>query len=176
MQINIQEAAEITMEKEKVDTSEELHATKSQVQRQGKERRKAVKSAEKCQDTTNQSKSTRSKMTDSQASVKGEALKTKQKAGAAAKKPTKPVKEAKGPQKKVEEKESDQESERAARGRRKPPGATQTTTSQSKSQSKVKTGDSSSHSRQKAAVAADVAGEEAQNIVLRRSKRLASRR
>lgn len=178
MQINIQEAAEISVEKEKVDPSEELQATKSQVQRPGKERKKAVKSTEKFQDTTNKSKSTRSKLTDrktdNETSEKDEIHKTKQKAEAAAEKPTKAGKTARGPQRKVEEKESNQKvSEPAAKGRRKLPGTAQNTTSSTKNQSKVKTEGAPSHSRQKAA---DVGAEEAHSAGLRRSKRIANRR
>lgn len=185
MQINTQEAPEIKVVAEGTDTSEEPQATKSQVKRRGKERKKVVKSTEKLQDTTNQSKSTKSKhtdgKTDNQTSVKGdhtsEALKTKQKSGAAAGKPTKSVKAARGPQKKVEE---TQESVQAVRGRRKPPGSAPTAASQPNNQSKAKTEEAQqaapSRSRQKAAVAADDAGEEAQSAGPRRSKRIASRK
>ncbi|XP_027147660.1 uncharacterized protein LOC104928335 isoform X2 [Larimichthys crocea] len=157
------------VEAEKVDTSEELPAAKSQVRSRGKERKQAVKSTEKLQDATNQNKS-KSKLTDSRSSLKddrenkktSETLKTKQKS---AEKQTKPVRAAGGPQRrKTEEKDSDlQESEQAVKGRRKPPGGAQTAASQAKNQSKVRTGE-----------AADD-GEEAQHAGLRRSKRIASR-
>ncbi|KAI3366118.1 hypothetical protein L3Q82_009944, partial [Scortum barcoo] len=172
MQLNTQEAAEIKVE---ADTPEEPRAAKSQVRR-GKERKKAVKSPEKLQDTTNQSKSKKSKRTD-QTGVKddqkttGETLKAKQKSGAA----TGSVKAARGPQKKAEE--GSDSPVRAARGRRKPAGSAQAATSQPKNQSKTDEARPTkqaapSRGRQKAAVAA----EEAQNAGLRRSKRIASRR
>ncbi|XP_044044509.1 uncharacterized protein si:dkeyp-34c12.1 [Siniperca chuatsi] len=194
MQINSQEAPEIQVKAEEADTSEELQATKSMVKRRGKERKKAVKSTEKLQDTTNQSKSTKSKhtdnKTDSQTTVKdehankntSETLTTKQKSRAAAERLTKSVKAAKEPQKKVEEQQSNpQKSVLAARGRRKPPATTQTVASQLKNQSKVKTGEAQSTSQQAAPSrsrqkAADDAVEEAPNAGLRRSKRIASRR
>ncbi|XP_073318276.1 uncharacterized protein [Pagrus major] len=174
MQINTQEAPEIKVEAEEAETSEE-QAAKGRVQRRGKERKKAVRFPEKLHDTTNQTKSTRSKPTDGETGVKeddaSETVKTKQKSGAAAEKQTKSVKAARGPQKKVEETQSNpQESEQTVRGRRKPPRALQTTASQPKNQSKVKMEEAaSSRSRQKAAV------EEAQSAGLRRSKRIASR-
>lgn len=165
-----------------MDASEELPATKGQVRRRGKERKQAVKSTEKLQDATNQSKS-KSKLTDSRSSVKDdrgnkntrETLKTKQKSGAAAEKQTKSVRVAGGPQRrKTEEKESNlQESEQAVKGRGKPPGSAQTAASQAKNQSKVKTGEALSHGGRKAA---DDVGEEAQNAGPRRSRRIASRR
>ncbi|XP_074483542.1 uncharacterized protein LOC141763117 isoform X3 [Sebastes fasciatus] len=150
MQISTQEAPEIPAEE--VDTSEELQAAKTQAKGRGKGRTKAVKST----------------------------LKTKQKSGAAVEKPMKSVKEARGPQKKVEEQESNsQESVQAVRGRRKPPGP-----AQPENQSHVKAGKALSTSQQAApsqgkrgaATTAGDAGEEAQSTVLRRSKRIASRR
>ncbi|TKS66553.1 hypothetical protein D9C73_000610 [Collichthys lucidus] len=158
------------VEAEKVDTSEELPAAKSQVRSRGKERKQAVKSTEKLQDATNQNKS-KSKLTDSLKDDRGnkktsETLKTKQKS---TEKQTKPVRAAGGPQRrKTEEEDSDlQESEPAVKGRRKPPGGAQTAASRAKNQSKVRTGE--------APRAADD-GEEAQHAGLRRSKRIASRR
>ncbi|XP_039997656.1 stress response protein NST1 [Xiphias gladius] len=203
LQMQIKTREEIKVEAEVEDTSEELQAAKSQVKRHGKERKKTVKSTEKLQDTTNQSKSIRSKRTDSkkasQTSVEdehanknnSETLKTsttkqtKQKSEAVTEKLTKSVKAATGPQKKVEEQESNsKESLQAVKERRKPPGTTQTTASQPKNQTKMKTGEAQStsqqatpsRSRRKAAVAPNDAGEEAQNTGLRRSKRIASRR
>ncbi|XP_037617332.1 uncharacterized protein si:dkeyp-34c12.1 isoform X2 [Sebastes umbrosus] len=150
MQISTQEAPEIPAEE--VDTSEELQAAKTQAKGRGKGRTKTVKFS----------------------------LKTKQKSGAAVEKPMKSVKEARGPQKKVEEQESNsQESVQAVRGRRKPPGP-----AQPENQSHVKAGKAPSTSQQAApsqgkkgaATTAGDAGEEAQSTVLRRSKRIASRR
>lgn len=197
LQIKTKEEPEIKAEE--ADTSEELQATK----RRGK-RTQAVKSTEKLQAAKKQSKSTRSKPTDGktdrQTSVKddhanknaSETLKTKRTSGAAAEKLTKSVKEARGPQKKeargpqknvVKQESNSQESVQAVGGRRKPPGTTRTVASRLKNQSHVKTGDSPSTSQQaapsqgrkQAAVAAGDAAEEAQNTVLRRSKRIASR-
>ncbi|GLD63411.1 uncharacterized protein AKAME5_001503800, partial [Lates japonicus] len=203
LQLQIKTQEEIRVEAEVEETSEELQEAKSQVKHGGKERKKAVRFREKIQETTNQSKSTRSKhtdhKTDSQASLKdhhvskntNETLKTsatkqkKQNSEAVTEKPTKSVKAARGPQKKVEEQESNsQESVQAVRGRRKLPGTAQTTATQPKNQTKVKSGRAQSmsqqaapsHSRKKAAVAPDDAGEEAQNTGLRRSKRIASRK
>lgn len=192
MQINSQKAPDFQVE---ADTSEELHATKSQVKRRGKER-KAVKSTEKLQDTTNQSKSMSKHTdckTDNQNTLKDdhanknserETLKAKQMSGAAAERPAKPVKAVRVSRKKVEEQQSNQVSVHTVRGRRKPPGTTQTAASQLKDRGKVKTEEDQSASQQaassssgkKAAVAADDVQEGAQNAGLRRSKRIASRR
>ncbi|KAM8722954.1 uncharacterized protein AB9X84_005427 isoform 2-T2 [Acanthopagrus schlegelii] len=160
-EINTQEAPEIKAEAE---TSEE-QAAKGQVQHRGKERKKA----------TNQTKSTRSTLTDAETSEKddhanksaGETVKTKLKTGAAA--TEKQAKSARGPQKKVEETESKpQEPEQIVRGRRKPARAPQT--SQPKNHSQVKTEEAASSRRgQKAGV------DEGQGAGLRRSKRIASR-
>ncbi|XP_045908853.1 uncharacterized protein LOC123973041 isoform X2 [Micropterus dolomieu] len=190
MQINSQKAPDFQVE---ADTSEELHATKSQVKRRGKER-EAVKSTEKLQDTTNQSKSTMSKhtdcKTDNQNTLKDdhanknserETLKAKQMSGAAAERPAKPVKAVRVSRKKVEEQQSNQVSVHTVRGRRKPPGTTQTAASQLKDRGKVKTEEDQSASQQAASsssgkkAAGDVQ-ERAQNAGLRRSKRIASRR
>lgn len=161
MQISTPEAPEIKVEAE---TTEE-QAAKG---RRGKERKKA----------TNKTKSTRGKLTDGKTSEKedhankgtGETVKTKPKSRAAAtEKQTKSAKAPRGPQKKVEETESNpQESEQTVRGRRKPARAPQT--SQPKNQSKVKAEEAaSSRGGQKAGV------DEAQGAGLRRSKRIASR-
>lgn len=161
MQIGTPEAPEIKAEAE---TSEE-QAAKG---RRGRERKKA----------TNKTKLTRSKLTDSETGVKddhakqsaGETVMAKPKSRAAAtEKQTKSAKAARGPQKKVEETESNpQEPEQTVRGRRKPARAPQT--SQPKTQSKVKTEEAaSSRGGQKAGV------DEAQGAGLRRSKRIASR-
>lgn len=201
LQLQIKTQEEITVEAE--ETSEKLQEAKSQVKHGGKERKKVVRFREEIQDTTNQSESTRSKRTDHkrdrQASLKdhhvskntNETLKTsatkqtKQNSEAVTEKPAKSVKAARGPQKNNEEQESNsQESVRAVRGRRKLPGTAQTTATQPKNPGKVKSVRAQStsqqaapsHSRKKAAVAPDDAGEEAQNTGLRRSKRIASRR
>lgn len=169
------------------------------MKQRGKDRKKAVTSSEKLQDATNQNQPTginwsskhTVRKTDSQTSLKDdrahkntdESMKTsteeqtKHKSGV--EKPTKSLKAARGPQKKAEE----QESVQAVRGRRQLAGPSKTTDPQPKNQRKVKTGETqstsqqavSSRSREKA-VAADDAGEEAQNAGLRRSKRIASRR
>lgn len=169
--IKNQEAQKIKVEAEKLDTSEEVQDDKSQVKRRGKERKKAVKSTEKLQGTTNQSKSTRSRLADgkadSQTSLQDErantkeTLKTKPKSRAAAVKPTESVKTTRGPQKKVERESNPHESEQAGRERRKPAERAQTSAPRPKKQSQVKTADG---------------GEEAPNCGLRRSKRIASRR
>ncbi|XP_035533738.1 cingulin-like protein 1 isoform X2 [Morone saxatilis] len=182
MLINTQEAPENNVE---ADTSEELQATRSQAQPRGKGRKKAVVFSEKVQDVA-KSESTKTNVKGDHAKKNtSETLKTKQKSGAAAEKPAKSVKAAREPQKKVAETESNpQESVQAVRGRRKPPGATQAAASQPKNRSSVRTGEAQSTSQQaapsrrgqKAAVAADDAGEEAQNASLRRSKRIANRR
>ncbi|XP_042260941.1 uncharacterized protein LOC121892153 isoform X1 [Thunnus maccoyii] len=199
MQINIQEVKE-----SKGDTLEELQVSKTRVKR-GKERKKAVTPTERLQDATNQSQPTGMNSssqqtvieTDNQTSLKDDAHmntnesmktstkeQTKPKSGV--EKPTKSVKAARGPQKKAEEQESNsKESVKAVRGRRQPAGPSKTAAPQPKNQSKVKAGErqstsqqaaSSHRSRNKVAVAADNAGEEAQNVGLRRSKRIASRR
>lgn len=151
MQINAQEVAEIPAKE--VEASEELQATKRPVTRQGKGRTKPVKSTEKLQDTTNQSKPTKG------------TRKTKQK----------PVREARGPQKKVQESDS-QESVQAVRGRGRPPGAAasklkKTEDAPSTSQQAA----ALSQGRKKNAAAASDAAKEVPNTGLRRSKRIASK-
>lgn len=191
LQLNPQEAPEIKTEE--VDPAEELQAAKTQEISRGKRRTKAVKSTEKLQDRTNQSKSTRSRntdgKTDNQISVKddhasknpGETVKTKQKSSAAGEKLPKVVREVREPKKNVEEANSQV---RDAKERRKLPTAARTTASQPKNQSHVKIRKAQSSSqlmvpsqgRKKAAVAAGDAGEEPLNTGLRRSKRIASRK
>ncbi|TDG96333.1 hypothetical protein EPR50_G00239060 [Perca flavescens] len=188
LQIKTKDSPEIKAEE--ADTSEELQAAK----RRGKGTTQAVKSTENLQGTKKQSRSTRSKPTDgkmdSRTSVEddradkntSETLKTKRTPGAAAEEPTKSVKEARGPQKNGEKRESN--SQESVGGRRKPARPARTTASRVKNQSHVKTGESHSTSQQaapsqgrkQAAVAAGDAAEEARNTVLRRSKRIASRR
>ncbi|XP_062301448.1 uncharacterized protein LOC134006548 [Scomber scombrus] len=181
MQINIQDAKE-----NKTDASEKLSAAKSHTKK-GRERRKAVTSAEKLQDASKTGNQTslkddpahKSTNESTQTSTKEQ---TKQKAGT--EKSAKSVKAARGSQRKAEQQESNsQESVQAVRGRRPPAGPSKTTDPQLKKQSKVKTGErqstsqqASSQSRKKAAVAADDAGRETQNTSLRRSKRIASRK
>lgn len=175
--IKNQEAQKIKVEAEKLDISEEVQDEKGQVKRRGKERKKAVKSTEKLQGTTNQSKSTRSRLADgkadSQTSLQDEhantntkeTSKTKPKSRAAAGKPTVSVKTTRGPQKKIERDSNPHESEQAGRERRKPPERAQTSAPRPKRQSQVKTGQKTADG-----------GEEAPNCGLRRSKRIASRR
>ncbi|XP_051283388.1 myosin-11 [Dicentrarchus labrax] len=182
IQINTQQAPENNVE---ADTSEELQATRGQAQPRGKGRKKAV-STEKVQDVAKSESTKTSVKGDHAKKNTSETLKTKQKSGATAEKPVKSVKAARGPQKKkvMETESNPQESVQAVRGRRKPPGATQAVALQPKNLSKVRTGEAQSTSQQaapsrrgqKAAVAADDAGEEAQNSGLRRSKRIANRR
>lgn len=202
LQMQIETQEEIPVDAKKVDDSEELQAVKSQVKGREKERKKAVKSTEKLHNATNKSnkvKSIRSKRTDSQNIVKDDHVnkstsemlppsaeeQTKREPEAAAKKQTKSGKALRGPQKNVEEQElNSQDTLQAVRGRRKPPGATQTVASQPKNQCKRKTVESQStsqqaapsRSRKKVVVAAGDAVEEAQNAGLRRSRRIASKR
>lgn len=146
---------------EKVETSEERRDAKSQVKRQGKERKKTAKASEKTQGGTNQSKPTRQRLADSQSGdqtgekddpVTDRTLKAKPKTEAAARKPTKPA-----AQTRAEGRESkSQESKPAVRERIRAPGKPKTVASQPKNQTE--------------------AGEEAPNAGLRRSKRIASRR
>ncbi|KAK2917487.1 hypothetical protein Q8A73_004233 [Channa argus] len=196
MQIKAQE------EGEAADPSEEQQTGKSQKKPQGKQRKKAVGSAEKLLDTTKQSKQTRSKRTHSKtdnekhvkddqankstretskSSTEEQAQQTK----AAAERPTRLVKTARVPQKKVcEQESSSQETLQAVRGRKKPPETTKSKASQPKNQCEIKTGEARptsqqaapSRSSKKRTLAADHAAEGAQSVGLRRSRRIASRR
>ncbi|XP_042369243.1 uncharacterized protein LOC121962962 [Plectropomus leopardus] len=165
MQIKAQEATEI---KEEADASEEPQVAKIHTKRRGKEGKVAVNTTEKLQDTTNQSKSTRSKLTDSKADSQTSAVATN--TGETVKM-EKSAKEARGPQKKVEGLNSQVQ---AVRGRGNPPGAAKL-----KNQSCMKSEEAqstsqpaaSSQGRKKGAIAAGEAGETG----LRRSKRIASR-
>ncbi|XP_029305907.1 myosin-11-like isoform X2 [Cottoperca gobio] len=181
MQTNTPEAGE---------ASEKQQATKRRAKGRGKGGTKAVNFTEKLQGATNVSKSTKGKLaddkTDKQSSVKydrankntWETPKTKRKP-AAAEKPQRSVKGARGPLKKVEEQEAN--SQESVRGRRKRLLPTATAASLPKKQSGGKTGEASSTSRpaapsqdRKHAAAGDA--EESRDTVLRRSKRIASRR
>ncbi|XP_031708180.1 myosin heavy chain, non-muscle-like [Anarrhichthys ocellatus] len=157
MQINAQESPEITAEEA---APEELQAAKRQANYRGKGRTKALESTKKLQDTTNQSKSTRSKPRDRRTGVKDNhgkntsgTLKPKQKETA-----------ARTPSQEVET--TAQESVGGVRGRRKPPG---TSTPPLKNQSRAKAGEATSRR------AAGDAGDETQHTVLRRSRRIANR-
>ncbi|XP_059183919.1 uncharacterized protein si:dkeyp-34c12.1 isoform X2 [Centropristis striata] len=182
MQSNIKkEAPEVKAEE--IRATEEVQAPKRQEKRQVKGRTKAVKPAEKLQDTRNQSKSTKREKTDDQTSVKAddangntsETLKTKQKSRAAAEKPERSVKEAKGPRRKGEE----QKAVQVVRGRKKLPEPAQAAASQPKNPSHLKppaappSSQQASRSQGRKKAARDAAEE--QNTVLRRSKRIASR-
>ncbi|XP_062236947.1 fibrinogen- and Ig-binding protein isoform X2 [Platichthys flesus] len=148
---------------------------------QGRNRRLERKK-EKLQDPTNQRKSTRSKRTENQATLKEDRASKSTNEAPSATKQTKQKSEdksVKGPKKKVEEQEVPVQ---AVRGRRKPPPAA-LATAPAKNQSKVKSAEvqsalqpaAPSRCRRKAAVAPPGAGEEAQNAGPRRSKRLASK-
>nr|XP_020476201.1 structural maintenance of chromosomes protein 1-like isoform X1 [Monopterus albus] len=156
MQIKTQEEA---VEAEEVKASEELQATKSPVECQGKKRRKVVRYADMLQGTSARGKHTGSKA-DNHITVKDD-LKTKQ--NSVAEELKKSDKAARGRVKKVVQGSDSQDS---VRGRRKPP---KTGEAASTSQQMAP-----SPSRRKAGVAADV--EEAQIPVLRRSKRIANRK
>ncbi|CAB1417559.1 unnamed protein product [Pleuronectes platessa] len=153
---------------------------------QGRNRRLERKK-EKLQDPTNQGKSTMSKHTENQATLKEDRASKGTNEAPSATKQTKQKsvdKSVKGPKKKVEEQE---EPVQAVRGRRKPPPppppAAQATAPAPKNQIKVKTAEAQSalqpaapsRSRRKAAAAPPGAGEEAQNAGPRRSKRIASK-
>lgn len=151
-------------------TSEEIQDSKSQARRRGKQRKNAEKSSDELQDA-NQSRSTRSRRAnsraDNQTSVKDDrhdnttTLATKPKSRATSQKPTTSVKAARGPQKKVEETESNlQESEQPPAEQKRPLGKARAAALQPKN-------------RRKGRQAAD-AGEEAPSAGLRRSKRIAS--
>ncbi|XP_035006111.2 axoneme-associated protein mst101(2) [Hippoglossus stenolepis] len=176
LQMQIKTHREIKEEEAAETTSGELR---------GRNRRQERKK-EKLQDPTNQSKSTRSKRTENQATLKEDRASKSTNETPSATKQTKQksedksVKAAKGPQKKVEEQEVPVQ---AVRGRRKAPAAAQAAAPAPKNQSKVKPVEARSasrpaapsRSRRKAAAAPPGAGEEAQNAGLRRSKRIASR-
>ncbi|XP_069554217.1 protein P54-like [Brachyistius frenatus] len=180
MQTNTQEATETRKE----GHSEGLQTTKSQMKCQGNEKKK-VRFADYVKTNSSSTKGTDGK-TDNQPSVNDnhankntrEALKTskkeqpRQKPGAAADKPAKPLKATRATQRKVEEQELySQALVQAVRGKRK-----DARTAQAKRLTKAKAGEglsttqkaAPSHSKRKAV-------DEAQTASLRRSKRIASR-
>ncbi|XP_030611501.1 uncharacterized protein LOC115798694 [Archocentrus centrarchus] len=165
MQVNITEEPEI---------KDDL-ATKSRAKPQRKGRKKAVKSTEKFQDTTNKSESARSRNSNALQTLAEEEPNL---SGAAAEQQKKMVKAARVKKEKAEVHDLNaQESVQPVRGRRrKPAGTAQTTVSQQKNQSKVKTGEAEAPSCGRRRAAPADAAEEAQSEGPRRSKRIASKK
>ncbi|XP_030015148.1 uncharacterized protein LOC115436416 [Sphaeramia orbicularis] len=163
MQMSTEDWPKLKVKAERVDTPEKPQADNSQVKQKG--RKKAVKSAEKLQDTTNQSTPTKEE--------------TKQKSGAAGDKSTKMVKVTRGRQRKKEQESVSQESTEAGKGRKKPTGSVRTTASQPRNQRKVKTVERQPTLQSRAPIHDKMAAESAEdehNTGLRRSKRIANKK
>lgn len=158
MQMSTEDSPKLQVKAEQVNTPEKPQADNIQVKQKG--RKKVVKSAEKLQDTTNQSPPTKEEM--------------KQKTGPMGEKSTKMDKVTRGRQMK-ERKESTE----AGKGRKKPTGSVRTTVSQPRNQTKGKLVETQPVFQSKAPVQdkkVPGSAEDAQNTGLRRSKRIANRK